>query len=180
MKICSVVGTRPNFVKEYLVNRELRRRGIREVLIHTGQHYDYEMSQAFFDCFELPAPDHHLRISNTENVSFSAQALVSLAEIFRTEQPDCVLVCVDTRRDLREGIQAARHEGSVTALGAGVEVGERLLLGDRPVAAGGSQATQGQAGRRSDQAVAELLAGYLGSLGAGLGGVVTQQTLRFA
>jgi UDP-GlcNAc3NAcA epimerase len=41
MKICSVVGTRPNFIKEYLVNQELRRRGIREVLIHTGQHYDY-------------------------------------------------------------------------------------------------------------------------------------------
>ena len=64
-----MVGTRPNFVKEYLVNLELRNRGIREVLIHTGQHFDYEMSQVFFECFDLPAPDHHLQITNTDNVT---------------------------------------------------------------------------------------------------------------
>ncbi len=48
MKILSVVGTRPNFIKEVPVNRELNRRGIEEVLVHTGQHYDYEMSRVFF------------------------------------------------------------------------------------------------------------------------------------
>jgi UDP-N-acetylglucosamine 2-epimerase len=57
MKFVSVIGTRPNFVKEFLLNRECRRRGISEILVHTGQHYDYEMSQVFFDGLELPTPD---------------------------------------------------------------------------------------------------------------------------
>ena len=77
MKICSIVGTRPNFVKEYLINRELKRRGVHEILIHTGQHYDYEMSQAFFECFELPAPDYHLQIPNSggDGLEFSGRAI---------------------------------------------------------------------------------------------------------
>lgn len=87
MKICSVIGTRPNFVKEYLINLELRRRGFREVLIHTGQHYDYEMSQAFFECFDLPAPDHHFRLPNNDGLSFSAHAIPELAAVFAAEKP---------------------------------------------------------------------------------------------
>src|SRR5437773_10274943 len=81
MKICSVVGTRPNFIKEYLVNQELRCRGIREGLIHTGQHHDYEMSQAFVECFELPARDYHLHIANTNCAELSAQAILHLATV---------------------------------------------------------------------------------------------------
>ena len=108
VKICSVVGTRPNFVKEYLVNRELRERGIREVLIHTGQHYDYEMSQAFFECFDLPAPDHHLQISNRDNVSFSARALMELASVFEAEKPDCVLAYGDVNSTMSAAIAASK------------------------------------------------------------------------
>lgn len=109
MKVCSVVGTRPNFVKEYLVNRELRRRGVQEILIHTGQHYDYEMSQAFFDCFQLPAPDHHLQIANSDNVSFSAQALVELARVFVAEKPDCVLAYGDVNSTMSAAIAASKQ-----------------------------------------------------------------------
>ena len=104
MKICSVVGTRPNFIKEYLVNQELRRRGIREVLIHTGQHYDYEMSQTFFECFELPAPDYHLHIANTNGVDFSAQTILELAPVFRAEKPDCVLSYGDVNSTMSAAI----------------------------------------------------------------------------
>jgi len=108
VKICSVVGTRPNFVKEYLVNLELRRRGIREVLIHTGQHYDYEMSQTFFECFDLPAPDHHLQIPNSDNVSFSARALVDLAAVFEAEKPDCVMAYGDVNSTMSAAIAASK------------------------------------------------------------------------
>jgi UDP-GlcNAc3NAcA epimerase len=108
VKICSVVGTRPNFVKEYLVNLELRRRGAREVLIHTGQHYDYEMSQAFFECFDLPTPNHHLQIPNTDNVSFSAQALVELAAVFEAEKPDCVMAYGDVNSTMSAAIAATK------------------------------------------------------------------------
>jgi UDP-GlcNAc3NAcA epimerase len=108
VNVCSVVGTRPNFVKEYLVNRELRRRGIHEVLIHTGQHYDYEMSQAFFECFDLPAPDHHLQIANSDNVSFSARALVELAAVFEAEKPHCVIAYGDVNSTMAAAIAASK------------------------------------------------------------------------
>jgi UDP-N-acetylglucosamine 2-epimerase (non-hydrolysing) len=123
MKICSVVGTRPNFVKEYLINRELKQRGIKEILIHTGQHYDYEMSQAFFECFELPHPDHHLQIPNGDGVDFSANAILALARVFRAETPDCVLSYGDVNSTMSAAVAAsklripfAHVEGGIRAL----------------------------------------------------------------
>jgi UDP-N-acetylglucosamine 2-epimerase (non-hydrolysing) len=108
VKICSVVGTRPNFVKEYLLNRELKRRGVHEVLIHTGQHFDYEMSQAFFDCFELPAPDYHLQVANTNGAAFLANAMIELAPVFQAEAPDCVLSYGDVNSTMAAAIAASR------------------------------------------------------------------------
>jgi UDP-GlcNAc3NAcA epimerase len=108
MKISSVVGTRPNFVKEYLVNRELKRRGIQEILIHTGQHYDYEMSQAFFECFKLPPPTYHLQIPNSDNVDFSARAIQELAAVFRKEKPDCVMSYGDVNSTSAAAIAASK------------------------------------------------------------------------
>jgi len=125
MKICSVVGTRPNFVKEYLVNRELRRRGIREILIHTGQHYDYEMSQAFFECFDLPAPDHHLQIPNSDNVSFSARALVELAAVFEAEKPDCVLAYGDVNSTMAAAIGASKLQIPFAHVEGGIRAADR-------------------------------------------------------
>src|SRR5207249_54681 len=108
MKICSVVGTRPNFVKEFLINRELQRRGIREVLIHTGQHYDYEMSQTFFDSFALPPPDHHLQIANTDGASFLGRAIIELAQVFQAEKPDCVLSYGDVNSTMAAAVAASK------------------------------------------------------------------------
>ncbi len=126
MKICSVVGTRPNFIKEYLVNQELRRRGIREVLIHTGQHHDYEMSQAFFECFELPAPDYHLHIANTNGVDFSAQTILELAPVFRAEKPDCVLSYGDVNSTLSAAIAASKLGIPFAHVEGGIRAVDRL------------------------------------------------------
>ena len=125
MKLCSVVGTRPNFVKEYLVNLELRRRGIREVLIHTGQHYDYEMSQAFFECFDLPAPDHHLQIANSDNVTFSARALIELAAVFEAEKPDCVLAYGDVNSTLSAAVAASKLRIPFAHVEGGIRAADR-------------------------------------------------------
>jgi UDP-N-acetylglucosamine 2-epimerase (non-hydrolysing) len=125
VKICSVVGTRPNFVKEYLVNRELRRRGVQEILVHTGQHYDYEMSQAFFDCFELPAPDHHLQIANSDNVTFSAQAMVELARVFAAEKPDCVLAYGDVNSTLSAAVVASKQRIPFAHVEGGIRAVDR-------------------------------------------------------
>jgi UDP-N-acetylglucosamine 2-epimerase (non-hydrolysing) len=108
MKICSVIGTRPNFVKEYLINAELRERKVREVLIHTGQHYDYAMSQAFFECFDLPAPDYHLQVGNSNGTTFAAKAIIELARVFETEKPSCVLAYGDVNSTMSAAIAASK------------------------------------------------------------------------
>jgi UDP-N-acetylglucosamine 2-epimerase (non-hydrolysing) len=95
-------------VKEYLLNRELKCRGVREVLIHTGQHFDYEMSQAFFDCFELPPPDYHLQVENSDGATFLANAIIELVPVFRAEQPDCVLSYGDVNSTMAAAIAASR------------------------------------------------------------------------
>ena len=62
MRVLSVIGARPQFVKAALLSAELQRRGIDEILVHTGQHYDREMSDVFFEELRLPAPGHHLGV----------------------------------------------------------------------------------------------------------------------
>jgi UDP-N-acetylglucosamine 2-epimerase (non-hydrolysing) len=125
MKICSVVGTRPNFVKEYLVNQELKRRGVQEILIHTGQHYDYEMSQAFFECFDLPAPDYHLQIANTDGLDFTAQATLQLAPVFRTEKPDCIMSYGDVNSTMSAAIAAAKLRVPFAHVEGGIRAADR-------------------------------------------------------
>jgi UDP-N-acetylglucosamine 2-epimerase (non-hydrolysing) len=125
MKICSVVGTRPNLVKEWLVNREFQQRGIQEVLIHTGQHYDYEMSQVFFDSFDLPAPHFQLHVANADSVMFSAQAIVELATVFRAEKPKCVLSYGDVNSTMSAAIAASKLRIPFVHVEGGIRGGDR-------------------------------------------------------
>lgn len=125
MKICSVVGTRPNFVKEYLLNRELKHRGISEVLVHTGQHYDYEMSQTFFDCFEIPPPDYHLQVANTDGATFLANAIMGLVPVFQAETPSCVLSYGDVNSTMAAAIAASRLRIPFVHVEGGIRSTER-------------------------------------------------------
>lgn len=109
MKFISVIGTRPNFVKEFLLNRACRKRGIDEILVHTGQHYDYEMSQVFFDGFDLPAPDYHLSIDNKSNSQFTGETILRLDPLIAELRPDFVLSYGDVNSTLSAAIVAAKH-----------------------------------------------------------------------
>lgn len=123
--ICSVVGTRPNFVKEFLVNRELQERGIHEVLIHTGQHYDYEMSQIFFDCFALPAPNYHLHVTNNDDADFLGQAIIQLTTVLRSEEPNCVLSYGDVNSTMAAAIAASKLRIPFAHVEGGIRTTER-------------------------------------------------------
>jgi len=126
MKICSVVGTRPNFVKEYLINRELERRGVQEILIHTGQHYDFEMSQAFFECFELPPPNYQLQIPNCDGVNFTSRAIQELAAVLRLEKPCCVLSYGDVNSTMSAAIAATKLRVPFAHVEGGIRAADRF------------------------------------------------------
>ena len=104
---------------------EMRRRKVQELLIHTGQHYDYEMSQAFFECFELPLPDYHLKVSNEDAVSFTGRVIEELGEVFRAEKPDCVLSYGDVNSTMSAAIAASKLRIPFAHVEGGIRADDR-------------------------------------------------------
>src|SRR3990167_9420582 len=95
MKILSIVGTRPNFMKIAPLAKEFKKRKIKHVLVHTGQHYDNEMSQLFFNQLKLPKPDVNLGIGSRTFAEQVGSIIIKLEQIIRKEKPDIVLVVGD-------------------------------------------------------------------------------------
>jgi UDP-GlcNAc3NAcA epimerase len=111
MKILTVVGARPQFVKAAAVSRALRALpNVREILVHTGQHYDANLSDIFFDELDIPAPDFQLGIGSAARRTQIERMQESLLPILRDVQPDWVLVYGDTNSTLA-GALAARERG---------------------------------------------------------------------
>ena len=80
MKILSVVGARPQFIKLALLSKEMRKY-FEEVIVHTGQHYDFEMSNVFFDQFSLSKPDYNLEVKEEDEVNQITKMMVKLREV---------------------------------------------------------------------------------------------------
>ena len=125
MKILSVVGTRPNFVKEYLLHRELKRRGVQKAVVHTGQHYDYEMSQVFFDGFQFPDPDYHLDQRGRTNIQQTASILGAMEGILLDEKPTCTLVYGDVNSTAASALASAKLRIPVVHVEGGVRSSAR-------------------------------------------------------
>jgi UDP-GlcNAc3NAcA epimerase len=105
--VLTVVGARPQFVKAAPLSRALRRR-LREVLVHTGQHYDPDMSQSFFDELGIPAPDHHLGVGSAPHGAMTGRMLEGLETLMTAVRPDLVLVLGDTNSTLAGALAAAK------------------------------------------------------------------------
>src|SRR4051812_33831526 len=103
MKAFSVVGNRPQFIKAAPTSVALRERGIEEVVLHTGQHYDPELSQVFFEELGLDQPRYALDLRPADTEEMRA----AIAEPLRDEQPDWVLVYGDTNSTLAGALAAA-------------------------------------------------------------------------
>lgn len=107
MKILSVIGARPQFVKAAMVSAEIERtEGLEEVLVHTGQHFDPNMSQLFFEEMGLRAPDHNLGIHSLPHEKMVAQMQQQLTILIGQENPDYVLVYGDTDSTLAGALAA--------------------------------------------------------------------------
>ena len=109
MLICSVVGARPNFMKIAPVFLELKRRKIPQLLVHTGQHYDANMSQVFFEELGLPVPDIYLGVGSDSHARQTARIMVLFEEVVRKHRPDLVIVGGDVNSTLATALVAAKE-----------------------------------------------------------------------
>lgn len=126
MKIVSVVGARPQFIKAAALSRKLRKRNT-EVMLHTGQHYDYGMSKQFFEELDLPPPEVNLRIGSGSHGAQTGQMLAGIEEVLSKEQPDWALVYGDTNSTLAGSLAAAKLDVPVAHVEAGLRSFNRRM-----------------------------------------------------
>jgi UDP-N-acetylglucosamine 2-epimerase (non-hydrolysing) len=125
MLICNVVGARPNFMKIAPVVMELKRRGIRQRLVHTGQHYDAAMSKVFFDELEMPQPDVYLGVGSGTHAQQTARVLVAIEEECLNHKPDVVIVGGDVNSTVATALAASKLGIRVAHVEAGLRSFDR-------------------------------------------------------
>ncbi len=126
MRVLTVVGNRPQFVKAAAVSQPLRAVAD-EVLVHTGQHHDDELSRIFFSELDVPEPDRQLAIAGGSNTSQTARMLAALEPIVAEARPDVVLVYGDTNSTLAGGLVAAQARVPVAHVEAGMRSFDRSM-----------------------------------------------------
>lgn len=127
MRVISVVGARPQFVKLAPIDKEFKRRGIDHVIVHTGQHYDPMLSDVFFEDLGISAPDEHLGIGSGSHGKQTGAMMEALDDVFAQYSPDWVLVYGDTNSTLAAAICAAKLHIPLAHLEAGLRSFNRRM-----------------------------------------------------
>ena len=126
LKVISVVGARPQFIKAAPVCRALRE-SHDEILVHSGQHYDYQMSDVFFDQLGIPKPDFNLAVGSGSHARQTGEMMPMLEELFMEQHPDSVLVYGDTNTTIAAGLAAAKLGIPVAHVEAGLRSYNRSM-----------------------------------------------------
>lgn len=119
MDVLTVVGARPQFIKAFVVSRELRAEH-NEILVHTGQHYDEELSDVFFDELGIPEPDHNLGIGSESHATQTARMMIELEQLVDEYAPDVLLCYGDTNSTLAAAIAASKVDMDLAHVEAGL------------------------------------------------------------
>ena len=127
MKLVTILGARPQFIKAAPVSKALKQAGHREFLLHTGQHYDYNMSQVFFDELQLPQPDVNLGVGSGPHGEQTARMLIGIERLLVQEKPDWVLVYGDTNSTLAGALAAVKLHLPLAHVEAGLRSYNRQM-----------------------------------------------------
>lgn len=126
MKLFTVIGARPQFIKAAVVSHELlKHSNFEEHIVHTGQHYDYNMSKAFFEELSIPLPKENLGISGGSHAQMTGSMMVALEDSMQRIQPDAVLLYGDTNSTLAAALAAAKLHIPITHVEAGARTGSK-------------------------------------------------------
>lgn len=121
MKLLTIIGARPQFVKAAALSREIKKHPqLQEIIVHTGQHFDANMSNIFFDEMEIPKPHYNLNINGLSHGAMTGQMLEKLEEVMIAEKPDVVLVYGDTNSTIAGALAAKKLHIKVAHVEAGL------------------------------------------------------------
>ncbi len=120
MKAVTVLGARPQFIKAATVSRAFKEVGVQEIIVHTGQHFDRNMSEVFFTEMGIPQPDYNLEISGLGHGAMTGRMLEQVEGVLLKEKPDCVLVYGDTNSTLAGALAAAKLHIPIAHVEAGL------------------------------------------------------------
>jgi len=126
MKIVTIVGARPQFIKYSCLYNDLRKE-YDEILVHTGQHYDYEMSKIFFDQLHIPTPNYNLNIHENTHGRQTGKMIIEIEKILLKEKPDVTLVFGDTNSTLAGALVSAKLHIPTAHIEAGLRSFDREM-----------------------------------------------------
>ena len=121
--VMHIVGNRPQFIKLAPVSRVLRQRNLEEIIIHTGQHYDENMSDVFFEELDIPKPIENLGVGSGSHAEMTAKAIVAIERAVLKYQPECVIVYGDTDSTLSAAVAVSKLNVPLVHVEAGVRTG---------------------------------------------------------
>lgn len=119
-KVITIIGARPQFIKAATVSRELKKVGVEEKIIHTGQHFDDNMSKVFFEEMEIPKPDYNLEIHSLSHGAMTGRMLEGIEKVLIDEKPDFVIVYGDTNSTIAGALAAQKLHIPIAHVEAGL------------------------------------------------------------